>query len=71
MSKSLGIFALLAVISVVTSAPSQNDLKDISKEVTENLTMYIVAGAVILCIIVGLLCWTAAKGNFSKNINSY
>lgn len=66
MSKLLEIFTILVVtLSLSTSAPSgsQSDFtENFSKDVTKNLTAYIIAGAVILCIIVALLCWTAAKG---------
>lgn len=67
MTKFLGILTFFLIgFSLVASAPSGSQ-NDISKEVTKNLTTYIIAGAVILCVIIALLCCTAAKGNFKIN----
>lgn len=58
---SLLIFSL--AITLISSAPNaQEDIKEITKNVEKNLTTYIIAGVVILCVIIALLCWTAAKG---------
>lgn len=64
MSKMIYALAILGMfISLAVSAPTnQKDIENFTKDVSKNLTYYLIAGAVILVLIVGLLCWTAAKG---------
>lgn len=63
-NKLITLMLLLTfTVTIISSAPSaEKDIKEITENVSKNLTTYIIAGVVILCVIIALLCWTAAKG---------
>lgn len=63
-SKLFSSLLILSIaITLISSAPTaQEDFKEITNNVSKNLTTYIIAGVVVLCVIIALLCWTAAKG---------
>jgi hypothetical protein len=48
------------LIAIASAATIQSE--DLSENITKNLKFYIIAGVVIVCVIIALLCYTAAKG---------
>lgn len=57
------LFVALALFTLIAASPTKNDIPDdIAKSVSENLKYYVIGIVAMVCVIIALLCWTAAKG---------